>query len=138
VLGLAAALLAGWAGLVASQVGDADFVPFFIGLSFLGGIESWAAREPSDGVRRTIARGTSAVWLGAAAWVGVLLLWSLASGGGSGPPPGPPKTYLAVPVSVFYLVGLYGGAALVAWSAFGRSIRSHGRPVARIGPANSD
>jgi hypothetical protein len=138
VLGLAAAFLAGWAAMVASQVGDADYVPFFIGLSFLGGIVAWTGREPAASLHRTIAGWTAAIWLVAAAWVGVLLLWALADGGGSGPPPGPPKTYLALPVTVYYLVGLYGGAALVTWSVFGRSIRGRGRPVAKPGPANTD
>jgi hypothetical protein len=121
--------------MVASQVADADYAPFFIGLSFLGGVEAWAGREPMDGRHRAIATWTATIWLVAAAWVGVLLLWSVASVGGSGPPPGPPKTFLAVPVTVFYLVGLYGGAALVAWSAFGRSFTSRGRRAA--GPRQS-
>jgi len=118
VLGLAASFLAGFAALVASQVGDADYVPFFIGLAFIAAVESWAAREPSAGVHRTIARGASVVWLIAATWVAVLFGWAATLA--SSPPPGPPLTFLGVDVAVFYVLGLYGGTVLVTLSAFGR------------------
>jgi hypothetical protein len=119
MLGLAASFLAGFAALAASQVGDADYVPFFIGLSFIAAVEAGAAREPMIGVYRSIARGAAAVWLVAATWVAVLWAWA-ASYGSSGPPPGPPLTFLAIDVSVYYAIGLYGGTVLVTLSAFGR------------------
>ena len=118
MLGLGASFLAGFAALVASQVGDADYVPFFIGLAFVAAVEAWAAREPSIGVHRSIARGASVVWLVAATWVAVL--WAWASTAMSGPPPGPPLTFLAIDVSVYYVIGLFGGTALVTLSGFRR------------------
>lgn len=119
MLGLGASFLAGFAALVASQVGDADYVPFFIGLAFVAAVEAWAAREPSTGVHRSISRGAAVAWLIAATWVAVLWAWAstLAT---SSPPPGPPLTFLAIDVSVYYILGLYGGAALVTLSAFRR------------------
>ena len=117
MLGLAASFLAGFAALVASQVGDADYVPFFIGLAFIAGVEAWAARERSTGVHRTIARGAAVVWLIAATWIAVLLAWA-ATLATSSPPPGPPLTFLGVDVSVYYVLGLYGGTVLVTLSAF--------------------
>lgn len=132
MLGLAASFLAGFAALVASQVGDADYVPFFIGLAFVAAVEAWAAREPSVGIHRSIARGAAAVWLVAATWVAVL--W--ASYGSSSPPPGPPLTFFAIDVSVYYVIGLYGGAALVTASAFrqGSEARSAPGEVASLPP----
>jgi hypothetical protein len=118
VLGLAASFLAGFAALVASQVGDSDYVPFFIGLAFVAGVEAWAAREPATSVHRSIARGVAVVWLVAATWIAVL--WAWASTAMSGPPPGPPLTFLSIDVSVYYVIGLYAGTVLVTLSAFGR------------------
>lgn len=119
MLGLAASLLAGFAALVASQVGDADYAPFFIGLAFVGAVEGWAAREPLTGVHRSIARGAAVVWLVAATWVAVLGAWA-ASMATSSPPPGPPLTFLGIDVGAYYVLGLYGGAVLVILSAFRR------------------
>jgi hypothetical protein len=87
-------------------------------LTLLGGVEAWAAKTPSVGRQRLVARWVAVVWLIAAAWVGVLLIWYVASSGTSGPPPVPAATYLGLPAAVYHMVGLYGGAALVAWSAF--------------------
>ena len=119
MLGLAASFLAGFAALVASQVGDADYVPFFIGLAFVAAVEAWAAREPSIGVHRSIARGAGVVWLIAATWVAVLWAWA-STMAKSSPPPGPPLTFLATDVSVYYVLGLFGGTFLVTLSGFRR------------------
>lgn len=118
----------GFAALVASQVGDADYVPFFIGLAFIAAVEAWAGREPSTGVHRSIARGVAVVWLIATTWVAVLWAWAstLAT---SRPPPGPPRTFLTMDVSVYYILGLYGGGALVTLSAVRRDRAA--RPVPR-------
>lgn len=64
VLALGASVLAGLAAVVASLDGDADIVPFFVGLTFLGGLEGWAAHPPFAGPRRMLARGVSLLWLG--------------------------------------------------------------------------
>ena len=118
MLGLAASVLAGLAAVIASVDGDADIVPFFVGLTVLGGVEAWAAKTPAVGRQRLIARLVAVVWLVAAAWVGVLLVWYVASTGTSGPPPVPEARYLGLTATAYHLIGLYGGAALVAWSAF--------------------
>ena len=116
LLALAASALAGLAGTVASLDRDADIVPFFIGLTFLGGIGGWAAHA-GVGVTRTTARAVALIWSGAAVWVGVLLVWS--STLGVGPEPPPEATYAGLTATVYHLVGLYGGAALMLVSAYG-------------------
>ena len=135
MLGLAASFLAGFAALVASQVGDADYVPFFIGLSFVAAVEAWAAREKMIGVYRSIARGAAVVWLVAATWVAVLGAWA-STRAMSAPPPGPPLTFLGIDVSVYYVVGLFGGTALVTLSGFrrGRDPRPAASDVASLPP----
>ena len=126
MLGLTASFLAGFAALVAGQVGDADYAPFFIGLAFVAAVEARAIRDGAIGAHRAIGRGAALVWLIAAAWVSVLLAWAATSGGGSGPPPGPSLTFLGIPVEAYYLVGLYGGTALVTVVAFGGIERRSG------------
>ena len=128
MLGLTASFVAGISALVASQTADEDLVPFFIGLSFLGGVDAWAAREPSAGWERTVARSVAVLWLIAAVWVGVLLGWEALYYGASRPTPEPGRTFLALPVTVYHLLGLYGGAALVTWSAFGPRTRGREAP----------
>ena len=51
LMGLGASTLAGVAAIVSSQDGDADLVPFFVGLTFLGGGFAWAEAS-GDPVRR--------------------------------------------------------------------------------------
>ena len=115
VLGLAASALAGLAAVIASL--DGGVVPFFVGLTFLGGVEAWAAHPPFVGQRRWLARGVALLWLMAAVWIGVLLLMFLR--GASMPELGPEATYLGLPATVYHLLGLYGGVLLVLVSAFG-------------------
>ncbi len=57
VLGLGASAVAGLAAVIASLDGDADIVPFFVGLTFLGGVEAWAAHPPFVGTRRHVHLG---------------------------------------------------------------------------------
>jgi hypothetical protein len=128
--GLAASFLAGLAAIVGSQTGDVDIVPFFIGLSLMGGVEAWAAREPSEPWQTMVAKAVALVWLIAAVWVGVLLAWEAAYYGASRPPSEMPRTFLSVPVSAYHLLGLYGGAALVMWSAFGPAVGRRRRAAA--------
>lgn len=118
ILGLGASALAAVAAVVASLDGDLDIVPFFVGLTFLGGVEAWAAHPPFMGTRRHVTRAIGLVWLLAAAWVGALLVILRAQSGG--PPPGPEATYLGLIATVYHLVGLYGGMVLAMLAAFGR------------------
>ena len=117
-ISLGASALAGLAAVIASLDGDADIVPFFVGLTFLGGLEAWAAHPPFVGRRRQVARGVALVWLLAAVWAGVLLAWYVAAGA-SGPPPAHEATYLGLTAAVYHLTGLYGGAVAMVVSAFG-------------------
>ena len=119
VLGLAASALAGLAAVIASLDGDGDIVPFFVGLTFAGGLAAWAAHPPFEGSRRRTARGIAILWLVAAVWVGVLLVMSVTVWQASSPPPTPEQAYLGIPATVYHLVGLYGGAVLVLLLAFG-------------------
>ncbi len=118
MLGLAASALAGLAAAIASLDGDADVVPFFVGLTFAGGVAAWAAHPPFVGTRRRLAQAIAGLWLVAAAWVGVLLLMAVSQG--SGPPPAPELRYLGLPATIYHLVGVYAGAVLVLLLAFGR------------------
>jgi hypothetical protein len=123
-LAIGAALLAGLAGVVASQDGDADIVPFFIGLTVLAGLGAWALHEPYDGQRRLLSRGIGVTWLGAAGWIGALLLWQQALCGCSSPPPVPEETYLGLTATIYHLAGVYLGGALMAVAAFSRRLGS--------------
>lgn len=116
-LGLAASALAGVAAIVASQDGDTDIVLFFVGLTFLGAVTALASHQPVAGWRRGIARGAAMLWIGAATWVAVLLVMFITMQA-SRPPPEPEDTYLGLTATVYHLVGLYGGAVLVAFAAF--------------------
>jgi hypothetical protein len=119
-LGLVVSGLSGIAAIIASLDGDGDIVPFFVGLTFAGGLAAWAAHPPFEGSRRQIARGVALVWLLAGVWVGVLLVMSMTVWQASSPPPTPEETYLGLRASVYHLVGLYAGAVLVPVLAFGR------------------
>jgi len=118
ILGLTASVLAGLAAVVSSVDGDADLVPFFVGLTFLGGLEAWAAHDPFEGARRSVAAGAALLWGLAAAWVAVLLVMSVTVWQASSPAPQPQATYLGLTATVYHVVGLFGGAALVLVSAF--------------------
>ena len=122
VLGLVASALAGLAAIVASLDGDGDIVPFFVALTFAGGLAAWAAHPPFEGARRRVAQVVALAWLLAACWVGALLvLYLTVWQASSSPPPAPEATYLALPATAYHLVGLYAGAVLVLVLAFGRA-----------------
>ena len=110
-------LLTGLATIVASQDRDADIVPFFVGLTVAAGIEAWAAHPPFQGRRKSTAGVIAGLWLLAAAWIAVLLI--MAQTMTSGPPPPPEERYLGLTATVYHVIALYGGALLVAASAFG-------------------
>jgi hypothetical protein len=121
LLAIAAGLLAALAAIVANQDGDGDIVPFFVALTLAAGIAAWAVHEPFVGPRRTLARGIAVAWLGAAGWIGVLLLWFQAACGCSMPAPiAPEATYLGLTATMYHLVGVYLGGALVTVAAFSR------------------
>jgi hypothetical protein len=118
LFGLAASALAGLAAVVASQDGDLDIVPFFIGLTVVGGVEAWATHPPYQRLRRTIARAVGVTWIVAAIWVGMLLgMYQLI--GGDGPPPSQEASYFGLTATVYHLVGLYGSLPLILVGAFG-------------------
>jgi hypothetical protein len=127
VLGLVASALAGLAAIIASLDGDADIVPFFVALTFGGGVGAWASNAPYVGARRRVAQGVAVAWLVAAAWVGVLLAWYLSAG--SRTSPSPEQVYLGVPATAYHLVGLYAGAVLMFLLAFGRAGRLDGPTI---------
>ena len=117
-LALAASALAGLAAVISSLDGDADLVPFFVGLTFLGGLGAWAAHDPFEGARRSVARGAALLWGVAATWVAVLLVMSVTVWQASGPPPQPAALYLGLTATVYHVIGLFGGAVLMLISAF--------------------
>ena len=121
-LAIVATVLAAVAGIVASEDGDASLVPFFIALTVAGGIGAWGTHEPFEGPRRVAARGIGVAWLGAAGWIGVLLLMERIACGCSSPPPTAEATYLGLTATVYHLLGVYLGGALVAVAAFSRRL----------------
>jgi len=132
MLGLAASAVAGLAAIIANQDGDGDIVPFFVGLTLIGGVEAWAAHPPFIGRRRRLAQGVALLWLLAAVWTAVLLL---AFAQASGPPPQPEDTYLGLTATVYHVVGLFGGAVLVLISAFGPAPPAGGLAHSAIAPS---
>ena len=123
-LAIGALVLAAVAAVVATQDGDADIVPFFVGLAVLGGVGAWAVHEPFEGLRMRLARGIGLVWLVAALWVGGLLVMYRVTCGCSGPTPPPEATYLGLTATVYHLVGLVLGGALMTVAVWSRSLRS--------------
>ena len=113
VLGLGASALAGIAAIISNQDGDADLVPFFVGLTFLGGMFAWAAGSEDDRMRRRVARAIQLIWGLAAIWIALLLAFAQASSTTSSPTPTPPATYLGLPATVYHLLALYGGLVLL-------------------------
>lgn len=123
-LAIGAMVLAAVAAVVANQDGDADIVPFFVGLAVLGGVGAWAVHEPFEGLRMRLARGIGLVWLVAALWVGGLLVMYRVTCGCSGPAPPPEATYLGLTATIYHLVGLFLGGALMTVAVWSRSLRS--------------
>ncbi|MDQ2673236.1 MAG: hypothetical protein M3Y40_01130 [Chloroflexota bacterium] len=121
-LALAATVLAAVATVVASQDGDADIVPFFVGLTVAGGIGAWAMHEPFTGRRQYLGRLIAGLWLIAAVWIGGLLLMYQMACGCSGPVPPPEATYLGLTATIYHLVAVYMGGALMAVAAFSRRL----------------
>ena len=122
LLAAGATALAGLAATISALDGDADLVPFFVGLTVAGGIGAWAVREPYDGRRRRLAQLVAVLWLVAAGWIGALLIWEQMLCGCSMPPPVPESTYLGLTATVYHVVGVYLGGVLMAVAAFSRAL----------------
>ena len=121
-LALVASLLAAVAAIVSSQDGDSDLVPFFVGLTLLGGIGAWAVQEPYAGTRRLLGRVIAVGWMVTAIAVGVLLLWYQALCACTSPVPPPEATYIGLTATVYHLAALFVGGALMAVAAFSRAL----------------
>jgi hypothetical protein len=117
-LALVASALAGLAAVISSLDGDADLVPFFIGLTFLGGIGAWAFALPPTGSRRRIGTGAALVWLLAAGWTAVLLVMERTVWQASSPPALPEETYAGLTATGYRVIGLFGGAIAMAAAAY--------------------
>ena len=122
LLAFGASLLAAVAAIVASQDGDTDMVPFFIGLTLLGGIGAWAVHEPYSGTRRLLGRIIAVGWVVVAIFVGGLLLWYQALCACTGPVPPPEATYIGLTATFYRLAALFVGGALMAVAAFSRAL----------------
>ena len=122
LLAAGAAALAGLAATISALDGDADLVPFFVGLTVAGGIGAWAVREPFGSGRRRLARAITGLWLIAAGWIAALLIWQQVTCGCSMPPPSPEETYLGLTATAYHLAGVYLGGALMAVAAFSRAL----------------
>lgn len=123
-LAIGGMVLAALAAVVANQDGNADIVPFFIGLTVLGGVGAWAVHEPFQGLRTRLAQGIGLVWLVAAIWIGGLLILYQVTCGCSRATPPPEATYLGLTATIYHLVGLFVGGALMTVAVWGRSLRS--------------
>ncbi len=123
-LALAASGLAAVATAISSLDGDADLVPFFVLLTFAGGLIAVLLQPPIAGFRRTFARFLALGWVGAAIWAGALLVWYQVACGCSSPPPAPVATYLGIPASAFHLTAAFVGGALVLVATFGSPART--------------
>ena len=132
-LAVAASGLATVGSVVASFDAHADFIPFYAGLALLATVAAAVAHEPFVGTRRLVARSAAAVWLVAAAWVGVLLVMANTVWQASGPPPTPEQTFLGIPASGYYLAALYGGTVLMLLAAFLPGPRTEARPPESVG-----
>jgi hypothetical protein len=124
--------------VVASLDAHADYVPFFGGLAFCAALTAGVAHEPFVGDRRRVARAAAGIWVVAATWVGVLLIMAATVWQASGPPPTPDQTFVGIPATVWYLVALYGGSALMVCSVMLPRSTPEGSAPARSDRAEVD
>lgn len=115
MLGLMAAALAGLAGIASTWSYAETFVPFYVGLTFVGGVQAWATHPPFAGARRWVASGVAVLWVISALWAGLLLVFMQER---VGPPPGPEITFLGLAATTHRVLGLFGGAVLAALGAW--------------------
>ena len=122
LLAIGASAVAGVAAVISSLDGDRDLVPFFAGLTVLGGLGAVSLREPITDRRRLLGRSAAVIWLGAAGVIGALLLWERALCACTSVPPQPPETYVGLTATIYHLAGVYVGGAFLAVAAFSRSL----------------
>ena len=122
LLAIGASALAAVAAVVSRLDGDFDILPFFVGLTLLGGVGALAVREPYPERRRLIGAVIATGWIAAAVIIGGLLLWRQALCGCSMPEPVAEATYLGLTATVYHVVGVYLGGALMAVAAFSRAL----------------
>lgn len=114
-LATAAAALAILAVLVSILDNAQEALAFSAVAAVATGVQAWSVREPFAGNRRRLAIGIAVVWLIAVVWIDVLLAMYQSA---SRPPPEPEATYLGLTATVYHLLALHGGAALVSLAAF--------------------
>lgn len=122
LLAILAAVMAAVAGLVAQLDGDTSLVPFFLGLTVLGGAGAFVVREPYRDHRRVLGASIATAWIAAALIIGGLLLWQQALCGCSLPEPVAEATYLGLTATVYHVAGVYLGGALMTAAAFSRAL----------------
>jgi hypothetical protein len=111
----AAVALALIAGLVSILDNAQEPLAFFAVTAAAAGLQAWFVREPFAGSRRRLAIGLAVHWLFAVLWIDVLLVMYQSA---SRPPAEPEATYLGLTATVYHLIALHGGAALVTLAAF--------------------
>lgn len=122
LLAIGAAILTAVAAIVSQLDGDTDFVPFFLGLTVLGGAGGFAVREPYTGTRRIVGALVATAWIAVAFIIGALLLWERALCGCSMPEPMAESTYLGLTATVYHVAAVYLGGALMTVAAFSRAL----------------
>ena len=122
LLAIGAAVLAAVAAAVSQLDGDIDVVPFFLGLTVLGGVGALAVREPYSERRRLVGTMIATAWIAAAIIIGGLLLWHQALCGCSMPEPTAQATYVGLTATVFHVTAVYLGGALMTVAAFSRAL----------------
>jgi hypothetical protein len=122
LLAIGAAGLAAVAAFVSQLDGDLDLVPFFVGLTVLGGAGAFVVREPYTENRRVLGGVMATLWIATAAIIGGLLLWHQALCGCSMPEPVAEATYLGLTATVYHVAAVYLGGALMAVAAFSRAL----------------
>ncbi len=113
---VAAAALAALAAIASTGSLGGGYWQSFTGLCVAGLVVAVCVARPRPGSVE-LSRLVALVWVCIAAWAAFLLAG--AAGQASSPPPGPPELFLGIPVTVFHVAAMYGGALLVAVAAFG-------------------
>lgn len=120
ILALVASGLSALAALASMATGQGDFAPFFFGLAVMAAVVAWLLGPGRRWPRaRAIAKGAAVVWVIAAIWIALLLLWWQALCACSyAEPIGPPPNVAGIPTTLFQLAATYLGGAFVVVAAF--------------------